>query len=161
MPRFSSNFLALRIAIGPYMPGWGSWDWVGTHLIATFSKNAHLTTFSAWEGPEADVALMVKHAPPQDWMEKVAKRSAVIFLPVDSYGSDDEIDVDASLLRQCSRILIHCERLRRHFEGYAPVEYLDHPIKYAAPLRKSFQKEGSLLWVGVRSNLPPLVEWVN
>jgi hypothetical protein len=34
-------------------------------------------------------------------------------------------------------------------------------VKFAAPLRRRFRRSGNLLWVGVRSNLPPLVEWVN
>ncbi len=62
---------------------------------------------------------------------------------------------------RCSQIVIHCERLRPFFTPFAPVVYLDHPVKFAAPLRRVFRPDGNLLWVGVRSNLPPLVEWVN
>jgi hypothetical protein len=88
-------------------------------------------------------------------------RAAIFYAPVDHYGSPDEIVTHAPLLRHFARIIIHCHRLCPHFEPFAPVEYLDHPIKFAAPLRRRFRRTGNLLWVGVRSNLPPLVEWVN
>jgi hypothetical protein len=38
---------------------------------------------------------------------------------------------------------------------------MDHHVKFAAPLRTRFRADGFILWVGVRTNLPPLVEWVN
>src|SRR5260221_3134832 len=46
-------------------------------------------------------------------------------------------------------------------ESWARTEYLDHHIKFAAPLRKRYRADGNILWVGVRSNLEPLVQWVN
>src|SRR5262249_11315199 len=72
-----------------------------------------------------------------------------------------EIDAAALMLRKCSRIVLHCERLRRYFEPYARVEYLDHHVKFVAPLRDSHPTDGFILWVGVRTNLPPLIEWLN
>ena len=44
--------------------------------------------------------------------------------------------------------------------AYVPVDYLDHHVKFAGPSRESFQPDGNLLWIGVRSNLAPLVAWV-
>src|SRR5262249_40235694 len=83
------------------------------------------------------------------------------YAPLDYYGSPQEIEADAPMLRRCARVLVHCERLRPYFERYASVEYMDHHVKFAAPLRDRFREEGFILWAGVRSNLPPLVEWVN
>jgi hypothetical protein len=85
----------------------------------------------------------------------------VLYAPVDYYGSVAMIDNDARMLCRCDRVLVHCERLRRYFVPYAPVEYIDHHIKFAAPLRDQFQADGNLLWAGVRTNLPPLAAWVN
>jgi hypothetical protein len=77
------------------------------------------------------------------------------------FGTLADIDAEAAMLRRCQRIIVHCKRLAKYFEPYTRVEYLDHHIKFAAPMREQFQPKGDLLWVGVRSNLPPLVDWVN
>src|SRR5260370_15626618 len=147
------------LAFGPALPGWGSWDWIGADLAAAFTGSQPVSTFESWAEPDADVVLVVKQAPPAEWVERVARRAALIYLPVDFFGTAAEIASGAAWLLLFSRIVVHCERLRRHFETFAPVEYLDHHVKFAAPLRRSFKAEGNILWVGVRSNLPPLAEW--
>jgi hypothetical protein len=149
------------VAFGPEAPGWGSWDWVGADLRDELTGAFRTVAFHGDEVPDADVVVVVKHAPPQARVERVARRAAVVYCPVDCYGSASAIDADRPLLRHCSRIVVHCERLRRYFEPYAPVDYLDHYVKFAAPLREAFREEGFLLWAGVRTNLPPLVDWVN
>jgi hypothetical protein len=111
--------------------------------------------------PDADVVVVVKHAPPQDWTVEVTRRAALVYCPVDFYGSAAAIDADEALLRRCARIVVHCERLRRYFAPYAAVEYLDHHVKFAGPLRQESVQQGYVLWVGVRSNLEALVAWVN
>jgi hypothetical protein len=104
---------------------------------------------------------VVKHLAVREWFERLPRQTKVLYCPVDCYGNSGDIDADRTVLRRCSLILVHCERLRRYFEAYAPVEYVDHQVKFTAPLRPAFQSEGYLLWVGVRTNLPPLVNWVN
>jgi hypothetical protein len=113
------------------------------------------------EMPKCDLAIFIKHAPPHDVMDAVARHARVIYCPIDYYGSARDIDADASMLRRCSRIVIHCERLRKYFEPYAPVDYMDHHVKFATTMREQFQPDGYVLWVGVRSNLPALIQWVN
>jgi hypothetical protein len=105
--------------------------------------------------------VVVKHAPPVGWVERIDRRTAVVYCPVDYFGAAAAIDAEASMLRRCDRVVVHCERLRKYFEPYAPVELLDHHIKFAASLREQYLAEGNLLWAGVRTNLPPVVEWVN
>jgi hypothetical protein len=143
------------------MPGWGSWDWVGADLQTELARYFHTLSYQAGKLPEADVVFCIKHAPAPEWLARAAKSAAVIYCPIDFYGSAAAIDQDAPLLRQCARILVHCERLRRYFESYAPVEYMDHHVKFVAPNRQSFRPEGFFLWIGVRSNLPPLIAWLN
>jgi hypothetical protein len=149
------------VAFGPVVPGWGSWEWLGAGLATELAGSCATTCFPSWDVPDAAVVFVIKHVPPPEWLAMAAERSAVVFCPVDAYGSPAAIDADAALLRQCGRIVVSCERLRRFFAPYAPVEYLDHPVKFAAPLRPTWQADGPFLWVGVRSNLPPLIEWVN
>ena len=149
------------VAVGPVMPGWGSWNWVGVFLVEHLGRHYPVTTFGAWEVPNADVVVVVKHVPPAGWAEEVARRAAVVYCPIDHYGEAAEIDADSGWLRACAKILVHCRRLRPHFAPLAPTSYVDHPLKFATPTRTSYRPVGPLLWVGVRSNLPPLVAWVN
>ena len=150
------------VAFGPVMPGWGSWDWVGASLRDSIAATHATTSFAAWDEVEADVVVVVKHAPPADWVAAHRGRGAVVlFCPIDYYGHAAEIDADGAVLGQFDRIVVHSERLRRYFQPYASVDYLDHSIRYAAPLRARFRPDGPILWVGVRSNLPPFIDWVN
>jgi hypothetical protein len=149
------------VAVGPEMPGWGSWDWVGADSLQQLSKSFAVAPFRGPDVPDCDLVLLVKHPLPPANIAQAASRAAVLYCPVDCYGSATEIDADRGWLRRCSRVLVHCERLRRYFEPYAPVESLDHHVKFAAPMRARCRRAGPFLWVGVRSNLAPLVEWVN
>jgi hypothetical protein len=150
-----------KVAFGPRALGWGSWDWAGADIAESLAGDFETVVFDAWDVPHCDVLVLVKHPPPVGWIEEAAKTTAVIYSPIDRYNSAAEIDADAGLLRRCARVLVHCERLRRYVEPYATTEYMDHHIKFAAPLRREPRLKGDLLWVGVRTNLPPLVAWVN
>jgi hypothetical protein len=150
------------VAIGPVMPGWGSWDWVGADLLAELATYYRTVPFCDLEVPECDVLLVIKHALPADFIQRIARRTAVLYCPIDYYGAAEDIVADREMLSACSRVLIHCEDLRPFIVPHCPaVEYVDHHLKFTAPLRHQFQPKGHLLWVGVRTNLPPLIEWVN
>ena len=151
----------LVLAFGPELPGWGSWDWVGSDLAHALAGDFDTRTFRAWEEPVADAVLVIKQAPERGWVERIARRSALLYAPVDFSGGIAAIDADAALLRHCDRVLVHCDRLRRYFEPYARVESFDHHVKFTAPMRTGYRTEGNILWAGVRSNLLALVEWIN
>ncbi len=149
------------MAFGPDAPGWGSWDWIGSDTCSGVKSIFDTQVFQPWEAISADVVVIIKHRPAYAWMKQTASRSRLIYTPVDAYSSIADIDADATWLHQCCRIVVHGERLRKYFASYAPVEYLDHHVKFVAPIRDEFQPVGNLLWIGVRSNLAPLVRWVN
>jgi hypothetical protein len=149
------------VAFGPVMPGWGSWVWVGSDLSAELSRSCRTVCFQGGDIPECDVLVIVKHSLPAALVQQAARRSSVLYCPVDNYGSIDDLDADADMLRACSRIIVHCKDLIPFFQTYARTIYLDHHVKFAAPLREEFQSDGPFLWVGVRSNLLPLIDWVN
>lgn len=148
------------LAFGPRIPEFGSWNWVGEDIAQALSQDFDVRIFDQ-EIPDCDLAVLVKFKPDLTTLRQAAQKRAVIFAPIDCYGSAAEIDEDALSLLSCDRVVLHCEKLRKYFAGYAPLTYMDHHLKFAAPLRTSFRSTGPLLWVGVRSNLPPLVEWVN
>jgi hypothetical protein len=148
------------VAFGPEMPDWGSWQWIGADLQQELSKYYRTASFTGHVDPSAYAVVIVKHSLPLQLVEELSRHSAVIYCPVDFYGSAAEIDAEAQMLRKCSRILVHSDRLRRYFESYAAVEYMDHHAKFVAPMRKTYRPTGFILWVGVRTNLPPLAEWL-
>jgi hypothetical protein len=149
------------IAIGPVMPGWGSWEWVGADLVQELAKYYRIRTFVPDEEIVCDVELRIKHPRAQQLLSYSAKETPIIYCPIDLYDGSDEIDADRIWLSRCSRILVHCERLRRYFEPYAPVEYIDHHVKFVSPKRARFKTTGYVLWVGVRANLDPVIAWIN
>ncbi len=149
------------IAFGPEMPEWGSWDWVGADTMRELA--GHFVTFSyAWgEIPACDVVFVIKHAPALQLAARTPGNVPIVYCPVDFFGSPEHIACEAAWLRRCSRIVIHCERLRKYFEPYARVEYIDHCVKFVTPHLVKYRPEGYVLWVGVWTNLPPVVQWVN
>lgn len=148
------------IAFGPELAGVGSWEWNGADLVEQLSADFRTVTF-AREVPRYDVLVIVKYNLPLSVVQRVARDAAVIFVPVDYYGSSAEIDRDARMLRCCSRILVHCERLRKYFQSYAPVESIDHHVRFIAEPAADAGRNPNVLWVGMRTNLPPLAAWVH
>ena len=150
----------VRVAIGPELPEFGSWMWLGNDLATSLPNQWQTTTFRETV-PDSDIVIFIKFLPSEEVLRAVAARSAVIFCPVDVYGSAAAIDCDAGRLRHCDRIVAHAQRLVRYFTAYAPTTYLDHHIKYVLPTRTEPVESGPVLWVGERSNLGPLVDWMN
>src|SRR5262245_27900783 len=129
------------LAVGPAMPGWGSWDWVGTFILEHLSGPFRATRFEPWQLPSTDVVVIVKHAPPIEWIQTVTRRSSVIFCPIDAYSDPSEIHADAGWIRKCASVVVHCHRLKPYFAPLAETAYLDHPIRFATPTRKIFRAD--------------------
>jgi hypothetical protein len=147
------------VAVGPVMPGWGSWEWVGRDLRQALSRYYTTTEFGWDEAPQADVVLVVKHPLWSHLRRRLPTETPVIYCPVDHYGSPAEIQADAAMLSACARVVVHCHKLLRHFAPFAAAEYVDHHVKYVPREMAQHWPEGAVLWVGVRSNLPYLIEW--
>lgn len=152
--------ISRTIAIGPELPEFGSWNWLGADLIATLSDRFEMRAFRE-EIPAADVCVFLKFLPPSDILERIREQSLIIFCPVDVYGSAAEIDGDAERLLSCDRIVVHCDPLSRYFRGYSQVISFPHHVKYVADIPAVRPVDGPLLWIGLDVNLPPVVEWVN
>ncbi len=151
----------LQLAIGPKNPGVGSWEWLGADLLPVLAQSYSVQAFERDELPSADVILFIKHLGSGKCWTDLPKRTHVIYAPVDRYHSAAEIVADATQLARCSRIVIHCERLRPYFETYAPVVYMDHHLKFVSPYPNPHRASGPILWVGFRDNIVSLARWVN
>jgi hypothetical protein len=149
-----------RIAFGPEAPEFASWEWIGADLCRALSQNYSTTTFCD-DVPLCDVAVFIKFKTSADELTRLRQRCRLVYCPVDFYASASEIDGDSPSLECFDRIIVHAERLRKYFCTYGPVEYLDHHLKFVASPPTIQRNDGPFLWIGNRSNLPPVVEWVN
>ena len=149
-----------HLAIGPRLPTFGSWQWLGSDLADSLAQSFQVTVFD--ELPDAaDIVLFIKFLPPITALQKLVQASSVVYCPVDLYGSTAEIERDAERLLMCRRIVVHAPRLVPYFQSYAPTSCLDHHVKYVIPTRSDVSDTGPILWVGVQSNLGPVVAHVN
>lgn len=148
-----------HIGIGPVYPEINSWVWIGQQLGEEMSQFYDIEFYSG-SIPRCDLAIIVKYDFPQ-LMETRHQNLPVIYCPLDYYGSTSEIDRDGNKLFQCRQIIIHAESLRKYFHAYAPVECLDHHVRFVSETLTPKPEEGPILWTGIHSNLPPLIEWVN
>src|SRR5258707_348765 len=123
----------LSVAFGPKTPGWGSWDWLGEDLSTSLGQWFDTQCFEWNAVPECEVVVVVKHPLPERLWMGLDPGTRVIYCPVDHYGSAAEIDADRAWLSRCAQIIVHCERLRKYFAPYAPVEFLEHHVKYVVP----------------------------
>lgn len=151
-----------KIHLGPVMPGWGSWEWLGQEMIPEFQRYAAVSTFSYQQEPPRDgIVIVIKHPPPPEWLQTVqASQVPMIYSPVDFYDSVNAIDADAAWLTQAAHIIIHCHRLLPCFAPYAPVTYVDHQVRFITHEIILPMSHGPILWTGVHSNLPPLIAWL-
>jgi hypothetical protein len=63
----SSAARKATLAIGPEMPGWGSWEWVGADVARELAKYFRVVTCPPSVFPDADVVVVVKHPPSAAW----------------------------------------------------------------------------------------------
>ena len=148
--------LRQRIAIGPRLPGHGSWEWVGEGLAQSLANDFAVEVFSQ-AVPECEAVILIKHSLPSELLQG----KACFYCPIDRYGSAAEIDADAAFLSSCSHLYLHCRSLEKYFLPYAPTSYVEHPLNFITDACSQYQESGPVLWVGVRSNLAPVVDWLN
>ena len=86
------------VAFVPAMPGWGSWQWAGDDMRQELADQFSTVSFGRDAIPAADVVMFVKFPPSLELIESVSRRAAVIYLPVDYYGSAVDIDADAAII---------------------------------------------------------------
>jgi hypothetical protein len=149
------------IAFGPKLPGIGSWEWIGAEMMQELSKFYDIQSYTSESVPDCDVLVVIKHDVQTEELLRAAEKTAVIFCPVDRYGSCAEIDAHGWMLARCAKILVHCQRLCKYFRSYAPVELVDHHLRFVTDEPPSYRQDSYVFWAGIKSHLPILAEWVN
>ncbi len=147
-----------RIAFGP-QTDFPSWSWLGSDMIEALSDRYEVSAWGKEPAGDADVTIIIKFFPPLNELQALCGRSAVVFMPVDIYGSAAEIEQDWRRLACCDRVIVHNARLERYFRSLAPVSVLDHHVKFAPPTPVDWRAESEIVWTGSHANIPPLAAW--
>ena len=149
-----------HISFGPALAENGSWSWIGIDLANNLSSSFKVTSWKD-NPPDCDVVVFVKFPPSPRGLLQIAPSTKIVYFPIDFFQSVEHIAALGDFLRRCDQIIISSWRQKQFFEQFAPVEYLDHHVKYVVPRFKQPNPDDPILWVGVHTNLSPLVEWVN
>lgn len=149
------------LSIGPELPDFGSWNWLGTWIVQVLSERFDVSTFCNIENPpDADVIIFLKFKPSVAQLARLSQRSRLVFIPVDIYGSAMEIDLDLESFRHLRLVILHTRRLGRYFAGVVEAVYMDHPLKYALPKIRMDAVDGPLIWIGKLCNLGSVIPTV-
>ncbi|MEJ7592631.1 MAG: hypothetical protein WKF77_13860 [Planctomycetaceae bacterium] len=153
----------VTVAVGPGLPEFGSWNWLGAGLVEALRPEVEAISFKDLQNPPAaNVIVFLKFAPPAEILAKLRRSNCrLVYIPVDIYGSASEIEGDVEFLRSFDLVVVHCRRLLRYFTAARRAEYLDHPLKYILSDRRTGWQPGPMLWVGRRCNIGPIVAWAN
>lgn len=159
----------LKVAFGPaWRAGNGSWEWLGADLSNELSKYfdvsffgtekvKHLRIVREVEG--CDVVVVVKHRWSLTSMVKAARR--VIYAPVDVFKSGADVDEMSPYLSKCSVIVAQSPTIHGQMVQFCKSYLIDHHIKHFSKLIQSYKESGPVLYVGVGSNMPFIVDWFN
>ena len=149
------------VAIGP-VANLPSWDWVGIDTINELSKYYQVEVFNSFHClPGASVIVVVKKMPPTNFMQQACdNHKNVIFMPIDYFAGEEQIQSCASILGQCKLVISHADSLIPHFRKYAPTYPIEHTSKYALLNTVSYKPEGFILWVGGYQFTPYILRWL-
>jgi hypothetical protein len=154
--------VSVRVSIGPENPTFGSWNWVGQHLLQGLTIPFRAECFGHHdEIQDPDFVVFIKFLPALSVLQRLAESAILVYRPIDTYGSAAEIDEDRHRLQICRSVLCHSSRLCRYIQPYAPTCCLEHPLGFVLQQPRPWVSSGPLIWIGRTCNLPPVVAWIN
>jgi hypothetical protein len=154
--------VTVRVTIGPKNPTFGSWNWVGEHLLRALTMPFRTEYFDHHHKIQnTDIVVFIKFLPELSELQQLAENAILVYVPIDRYGSAAEIDDDRPKLQVCHSVLSHSRRLCRYMQPYVQAVYLEHPLCFALQQPRPWISSGPLVWIGRSCNLPPVVTWVN
>ena len=75
----------ITIAIGPRLPEFGSWLWLGEGLSKGIGTPFVVEQFTALDYPTAaDITIFVKFKPSSNCLREISRRTRLIYIAVDS-----------------------------------------------------------------------------
>ena len=155
----------ISVAIGPEKDT-PSWNWVGFDTQRELSKYYKMLTFTSYERmPECDCVLAIKHPwklrDKKDLIKAKGQR-AIVYCPIDYFGSSDHIRQESAFLSSCEALAFHSERLMPYFlKSNKNLYFVEHNNKYMLEVTNSYKKDGYILWIGGFQYVPFLVQALN
>jgi hypothetical protein len=150
------------VALGPVrdVP---SWDWVGFDTARELSKYYDVVIYDSWLTPPAcDALFVIKHRPPAHFLaEAEMARQRIVYCPVDTYWDGEHLAQDARVLRACTMVLLHSERLLPLVTPYCSnSHFVEHHTRYALNTMADYKERGFILWIGGYQYVPYLLKWL-
>jgi hypothetical protein len=106
------------------------------------------------------VAIFVKERPEKPIHQASDYGCRIIYMPVDFYRSQAQLDADAPFLRACSGLLVHSRPLGTFLARHnSAIWYVDHPNLDGLTAKPRYRPDDYLLWIGDFLNLPYLLRW--
>ena len=149
----------MKVAIGPARD-YPSWQWCGGDLVPELGLSHDVRVFrqySELSNESFDAVMMIK-APPSRLCTTVNRK--IVYLPVDFFESERQIQSCLPFLRSCSAVATHCSRLDSHLAPYCKrLVHVEHYGKYVLPSMSEYKPEGFVLWTGQGKYVKPTLSW--
>src|SRR5262245_12762482 len=117
------------------MPRTHPWDWA-LHF-GTLLRRCSSVRFFKWDDEvRADVCFVIKQLPSPDWFERLSQKVATIYMPMDFFGSTEEIHAARTLLQQFDRIVVQCDTLQANLSKYSQTECIELALPTPVQFRR-------------------------
>jgi len=152
----------MNVFFGP-VRNYPSWSWVGEDTVKELSKYIDIHTYrNEHVPPKSKVIVVIKQLPSKKYFDLADSfKSKIIYCPIDYFLSEKHLRGCGELLKRCSLVLSHSERLLEYLRDYCKAQYIDHHGKFFLEQPSSYKEEGYVLWVGGLQYTPYLINWLN
>jgi hypothetical protein len=137
-----------------------SWYWVGKDIANKLSTQINVKFFRSIEEIDNSASVFwIKNPPSPDRLDKIKKKNLnIIYFPIDSYDSEQDVKKDENFVDFCKLIVLHTKTMKSFF-NYKKIDYIDHYNKFGI---NGYQRkpEKYFLWVGGYQYFPYIVYYV-
>ena len=149
----------MKIAIGPARD-FPSWHWCGGDLVPALRLSHDVRVFKRYRelDDESFDAVVIVKEPPSSCCAAGSRR--IVYLPVDFFESEDQIEKHLPFLRSCAVVATHCSRLDRHLLPHCRrLAHVEHYGKQVLPEISSYKPDGFVLWTGQGMWVKHTIKW--
>ena len=149
----------MRIAIGPARD-YPSWHWCGGDLVPELSLSHDVKVFRQYSelSNESFDAVVIIKEPPSRLCAPVNRK--IVYLPVDFFESESQIQDRLPFLRSCNVVATHCHRLDRDLLPHCRrLVHVEHYGKYVLPAMSDYKTDGFVLWTGQGTWIGHALDW--
>lgn len=137
-----------------------SWYWVGKDIAIKISSQVNIKFFRSIEEINDDaIVFWIKNPPSIDRLDKIKKKKLnIIYFPIDSYNSEDDVKKDKQFVDFCKLIVLHTNTMKSFFNN-TRIDFIDHYNKFGIDgTQRKANKH--FLWVGGYQYFPYIVYFV-